>query len=121
MDNAIVSLLSSVLVMNDGADRLPFMHQIEGFIDTRERPRMRDERRELDLARHRVFDHARQLRAALDAAECRAQPAAAGDELERAGGDFLTRAGHADNNRLAPAAMRAFERRTHHVDVADAF
>src|SRR5690606_22070307 len=30
------------------------------------------------------------------------------------------RAGHADDHALAPAAVRAFERRTHHVDVADA-
>src|SRR5256885_12001631 len=41
-------------------------------------------------------------------------------QLEGSCGDFLARAGHADDDRLAPAAVRAFQGGTHHVDVADA-
>src|SRR3546814_19825320 len=51
----------------------------------------------------------------------RAGPLAAGDELERTRGNLLPRAGDADDHRLAPAAVRAFERGAHHLDVADAF
>ena len=58
--------------MNDGPDRFALVHQVEGFIDARERLRVGDERRELDLALHGVFHHAGQLRAALYAAEGRA-------------------------------------------------
>src|SRR3546814_3577220 len=50
----------------------------------------------------------------------RAGPLAAGDELERTRGNLLPRAGDADDHRLAPAAVRAFERGAHHLDVADA-
>ncbi len=56
----------------------------------------------------------------LDAAEGRAQPAPAGDQLERPGADFLPRACHADDHALTPAAVRAFQRGTHHIHVADA-
>src|SRR5690606_15254732 len=51
----------------------------------------------------------------------RAHPLAPGDELERPGTDLLAGTGHADDHALAPAAVRAFQRRAHHVDVADAF
>src|SRR5690606_13203725 len=76
--------------------------------------------RQLDVAAHRVLDHARQLAAALDPAEGGAQPLAAGDQLERPGADLLARASHADDHALSPAAVRALERRAHHLDVADA-
>ena len=52
------------------------------------------------------------------AAEGGALPDAAGDELERAGGDLLAGLGDADDDALAPAAMAAFERLAHHVGVA---
>src|SRR5690606_1104093 len=47
-------------------------------------------------------------------------PYPASHQLERAGGDFLTGAGHADNHRLAPTLMAAFQRRTHHIHITDA-
>src|SRR6185312_10932320 len=56
----------------------------------------------------------------LDAAERRAAPDPPGDQLERPRADLLPRAGHADDDRLAPALVAALQRRTHHVDVADA-
>ena len=40
--------------------------------------------------------------------------------MEWAGGNFFAGTGHADDHRLAPAAVRAFQRRAHHLDVANA-
>ena len=57
------------------------MHQVEGFVDAFERQRVGDEGVEADLATHRLLHHARQLRAALDAAESRATPHAPGDHV----------------------------------------
>jgi hypothetical protein len=46
---------------------------------------------------------------------------AAGDELERPGRNLLAGAGDADDDALAPAAVAAFERGAHEIDIADAF
>ena len=54
------------------------------------------------------------------AAEGRAAPDAAGDELKRPRGDLLPRAGDADDDRGAPAFVTALERLAHRLDVADA-
>ena len=51
----------------------------------------------------------------------KAAPDAARDQLERTRADFLAGAGDADDDALAPALVAAFQRRAHHVDVADAF
>src|SRR5690606_23443024 len=75
---------------------------------------------QLDPPAHGLLHHARQLAAALHPAEGGAHPLAAGDQLERARADLLAGAGHADDHALAPAAVRALERRAHHLDVADA-
>ena len=53
---------------------------------------------------HVALDEARQLRAALHAAEGRAAPGASGHEQEGARVDLLAGARHADDDRLAPAA-----------------
>ena len=47
-------------------------------------------------------------------------PDASGDELERPRGDLLTSRGDADDAGFAPAAVRALERRAHHLRVAGA-
>src|SRR3546814_7902039 len=96
------------------------MHQVERFVDPLQRQGVGYVRIEVEFTRHRLLHHARQLRAALDAAESSAEPLAAGDELERTRGNLLPRAGDADDHRLAPAVVRAFERGAHHLDVADA-
>src|SRR5690606_14805106 len=75
---------------------------------------------QLDPPAHGLLHHARQLAAALHPAEGGAHPLAAGDQLERARADLLAGAGHADDHALAPAAVRALQRRAHHLDVADA-
>ncbi len=54
------------------------------------------------------------------AAERGALPDAAGHQLERPRGDLLTRPGDADDDRLAPAAVGAFQRLAHDLHVADA-
>src|SRR5690606_8154431 len=68
--------------MDDRADALAFMHQVESLVDVFEPHRMRDHRVDLDVAVHVLLDHARKLTAALDAAESAAAPHAAGHELE---------------------------------------
>src|SRR3546814_5792744 len=47
-------------------------------------------------------------------------PIAAGDELERARGDFLARFGNSDDDARTPAAMAGFERLAHYGRVAGA-
>lgn len=79
--------------MHDRTDRLAFVHQIEGIVDPVQIHGVGDERRQFDVALHRVLHHARQLAATLDATEGRAHPLAAGDQLEGTGGDFLAGAG----------------------------
>src|SRR5687767_1897420 len=111
---------AATLVEHHAADRFPFVHQVEGAVDTLQRHRVRDERVDLDLAVHVPVDDPRHVGAAARAAERGALPDAAGDELERAGADLLPRAGHADDHRHAPAAMAALERLAHEIDVADA-
>ena len=74
----------------------------------------------LILLVHVPVDDLRHVGAAARAAERRALPHAAGDELERPRLDLLARAGDADDDRHAPAAVAALERLAHQVDVADA-
>ena len=81
---------------------------------------MGDEGVQRDFALLRLVHVARQLGAALDAAEGRAAPDAAGDQLERTGADFLAGTGHADDHALAPALVCAFQRGAHQLHVADA-
>ena len=57
----------------------------------------------------------------LRAAERGALPDAAGHQLERPRGDLLSRAGDADDDRLSPAAVGAFQCLTHDFHIADAF
>ena len=75
----------------------------------------------LILPLHVPVDDLRHVGAAARAAEGRALPDAAGDELERPRRDFLARGRDADDDALAPAAMAAFQRLAHDVDIADAF
>src|SRR5688572_4040714 len=116
-----IAIRTSYSKADHGADRLAGVHQFERLVDAFQRQFVGDERIEVDLAAHRLLDQARQLRAALDAAEGRTAPHASGHQLEWPGADFLSRAGDTDDHRLAPALVAALQRRTHHIDVADAF
>src|SRR5688500_7707486 len=104
-----------------GADRLAGVHQCERLVDAFQRQFMGDERIEVDFTAHRLLDHPRQLRATLDPTEGRPAPHPPGHQLEWPRADFLPGASDADDHRLAPALVAALQRRTHHVDVADAF
>src|SRR6185295_12625925 len=107
-------------VSHDCPNRLAREHQIESFVDAIERQHMRDEVVDVDLAVHVPVDDLRNVGAAARPAERRAFPDSPGDELERARANLLPRSSDADDDRDAPAAMAAFERLAHHVDVADA-
>ena len=58
--------------------------------------------------------------AAAHPAEGRALPDPARHQLEGPGFDLLTRAGDADDDAFAPAAMAAFQRLAHQIHIADA-
>src|SRR6185503_13534468 len=107
-------------VHDDAADRVAAMHEVEALVDAGERQRVRDEIVDVDLLLHVPVDDLRHLGAALDAAEGRALPDAAGHELERPRRDLLPRPRHADDDAHAPAAVAAFERLAHRLHVPDA-
>src|ERR1700756_1029217 len=105
----------------DAADRFPLMHQVEGLVDVLQGHLMGDHRIDLDLAVHIPVDNLGHIGAPARPTKGRAPPGAAGDELERPGGNFLPGSSHPDDNRLAPALVSTFERRAHHLHIADAF
>src|SRR5262245_16455188 len=105
---------------HDTSDGFALVHQVEGVIDLRERHHVSDEVVDVDLLLHVPVDDLRHVGAAARAAEGRAFPHPAGDQLERARLDLLPRTGDADDHRNAPAAVAALERLAHQVDAADA-
>ena len=110
-----------LLERDDAADRLALVHEMEGIVDLLDRHDVGDQRIDVDLPVHVPVDDLRHVAPALGAAERRAHPVPAGDELERARRDLLAGARDADDHRLAPAAMAAFQRLAHQLGVADAF
>ena len=73
---------------------------------------------DIDLAFHVPVDDLRHIGAPARAAKGRAFPFAARDQLEGARGDLGAGFGHADDDALAPALVRAFQRLAHHLGVA---
>ena len=96
------------------------MHQIEALVDFLKRQHMGNHRVDLDLAGHVPIDDLGHVGPPFGAAERGSAPVAAGDELERAGRDFLARLGHTDDDRGAPAAMAGFKCLPHHRGIASA-
>src|SRR5579863_322841 len=96
------------------------MHEIESLVDLLELQLVGDHRIDLDLARHVPIDDFRHVRSPARAAKGRAFPHPAGHQLEGPRRYFLTRAGDADDDRLAPAAMRRFQRLAHDLHAAGA-
>src|SRR6516164_960627 len=107
-------------IHHDAPDALALVHQVEPLVDVRQRHGVRDHRIDLDLALHVPVDDFRHVGAAARAAEGRALPDAAGDQLEWAGCDLRAGRRDADDDGLAPAAMAGFECEAHHRDVARA-
>src|SRR5919108_5006207 len=92
-------------VHNDAPDAFAFVHQVESLVDVRQRHGVGNHRIDLDLAVHVPIDDFRHVGAAARAAEGRAFPDAAGDQLERTGCDLRAGRGDADDDGLAPTAM----------------
>src|SRR5690606_25705000 len=76
-------------VMQHGTNAFALVEQVEGFVDFFERHVVGDELIDLDLTAHVLFHVTRKLAATFHAAERRALPDPAGNQLERTGGDFL--------------------------------
>src|SRR5690606_5263868 len=102
-------------------DGFAALHEFEAIIDLLEFKLVGDQVVDVDLAIHIPVDDFRHIGPAARAAECRAFPFAAGDRLERPGGDFGARFSHADNDGLPPTTVAAFQRLAHDLGVADAF
>src|SRR5258708_12603329 len=79
------------------------VHQLEGIVDLIQWQHFGDHLIDLDLAVEVAVHVSRQLRAALDAPECKAAPDATGNQLERTSRYFLTCPCVADANRFAPS------------------
>ena len=109
------------LIHHDRPDRRAFMHEVEGVVDFFQRHGVRDQIVDVDLSLHVPIDDFRHVGAASGAAERGAFPRAARDKLERPGGNFLARAGNADDDRHAPALVATFQRLPHDLHIADAF
>src|SRR4030081_3283361 len=105
--------LSSIL--DHGSNYLARMHQLERIVDLVQRQHFGDHFVDLDFAVEVPIDIAWKLRTAFDAAERGAAPDATGDQLERAGRDFLTRARDTDDNRFTPAFVTTLQGRAHHM------
>ena len=106
--------------MQHAADAFAFVHQIKSVVDVFQPHGVGDKGGQLDALGHGIFHHAGQFAAALDPAKSTAQPATAGDQLEGAGGNFLPRTGHDDDDALPPAPVGALQRSAHDIDVANA-
>src|SRR6266404_5599859 len=81
---------------------------------------MGDHRIDLDLALHIPFDDLGHVGAPARAAERGAFPHSSRHQLKRPRRNLRARGRHADDDRLAPAAMAGFQRLPHHRDVAGA-
>src|SRR5690606_28363251 len=92
-------------------------HHFKAFVDVFELEDMRDHRIDLDLAVHVPVDDLGQFSAPTYAAKGRALPRAACDQLERARRNLGPRRCHADDDALAPALVRRFQRGAHDTDV----
>src|SRR3982074_106346 len=82
---------------DDRTDRLAFVHQVESLVDLLPLENGGDHRIYLDLAVHVPVDDLRHVGTAARAAERRALPDPAGNELERPGGEFLAGLRHPAN------------------------
>src|SRR5215831_17048559 len=108
------------LKQHHAADACAGMHQIEALVDVGERQGVRDHGIDLDLLLHVPVDNFRHVGAAPRTAKGCPLPHTAGDELERAGGDFLAGTGNADDHAHTPAPVARLQRLTHDRDIAGA-
>src|SRR3979490_910021 len=106
---------------HDAADRIAGVHQFAPSVDLAELERVGDQIVDVDLLLHVPIDDARHIGAPSGAAERGAFPYPAGHQLKRPRADLLAGGGDPDDDADPPAAMAAFQRLAHRVDIADAF
>src|SRR5450631_865330 len=94
------------------------MHQIESLVDLLKLEDVGDHRIDLNLSVHVPINDLRDVGAAARTAERGTFPHAAGDELERPGGNLLAGLRDSDDHRDAPATMASLESLAHHVGVS---
>src|SRR5882762_2058517 len=107
-------------ILDHRTNNLARVHQLEGIVDLIQWQHFGDHLVDLDLAVEVAVHVSRQLRAAFDAPECRAAPNATGNQLKRTSRYLLTCACDTDDNRFAPSLVTTLQRRSHHMNVADA-
>src|SRR3954447_11396706 len=88
-------------------DPLAAANQIEAVVYFLERQHMRDQIIDVDLSVHVPIDNPRHIGPAACAAKRSAHPGPPSHQLEWPRGNLLPRAGDANDDGLAPAAMRA--------------
>src|SRR3546814_10195836 len=96
------------------------MHQVECPIDIIKRHGVGNQVVNIDLAVHIPVDDLGHVSPAPRAAKGAPLPYAAGDELERPGGNFLASFGNTDDDAFTPASMAAFRRLAHDFRIAGA-
>src|ERR1700744_4111845 len=96
------------------------MHQVEALVDVLELEGVGDHRIDLNFPVHVPVDDFRYVGAAAGAAECRAFPDPACDELEWPRSNFLAGFGNTDYPRDAPATMAGLQRLAHDGRIAGA-
>src|SRR5882757_4015166 len=96
-------------ILDHRSNHLTRMHQLECVVDLVQWQHFGDHFVDLDLTVEIAVHVARQLRTAFDAAECRAAPDAAGNQLERTSRYFLTRTRDSDDNRFAPSLVATLQ------------
>src|SRR5580658_845849 len=112
--------LRAASVRDYASDRGTSMHQIESVIDLIERHLVGDQGVNRYLTVHIPIDNLRHIGTPAGTTERRAFPDAAGYQLKRSRLNLLPGPRNTDDDRHAPAAVTAFERLAHQIDVADA-
>ncbi|BEM34829.1 hypothetical protein SME06J_35210 [Serratia marcescens] len=84
--------------MNHRPDRFTIMHELEGIIDFIQRHGVGHKRLQLDFAIHSIFDHTGQLCTPFHSPKRGTFPYAAGNQLERTGGNLLSGPSYSNDN-----------------------
>ena len=106
--------------MNYTADAPPCKNMIKRSVNGLKRHGIGDQLIQLNFAAHVLVYHSGQSRSAFETAECGAAPNPPGNQLERAGADFLPSTGDANDDRFTPAFVATLERLWYQINVTHA-
>src|SRR5690606_18219412 len=109
-----------LLVNDNRADALSLVHQIEGCIDFFQGHGVGDQVVDVDLPIHEPVHDLGYVGSSSCATEGTAAPYPAGNQLERAGGNFLTGASDTNDDGLTPTLVSRLQCLAHGLHVADA-